>query len=78
MVNVPVVYGTVNFIVDKYYNIKNLNFLADKNKIYLSNAKLNKNFEVKDLNQLEVITFINEIKNNSVPVEQLPQHAIIV
>ena len=38
----------VNFVLDKYYNIKNLNFLADKTKIHLSNIKLNKDFEVKD------------------------------
>ena len=54
----------VNFVLDKYYNINNLNFLADKTKIHLSNIKLNKNFEVKDFKKLEIKTFENEIKNN--------------
>jgi len=53
----------VNFVLDKYYNINNLNFLADKTKIHLSNIKLNKNFEVKDFKKLEIKTFKNEIKN---------------
>jgi len=54
----------VNFVLDKYYNINNLNFLADKTKIHLSDIKLNKNFEVKDFKKLEIKTFRNEIKNN--------------
>ena len=28
---------SINFFVDKYYNIKNLNFLAEKSRIHLSN-----------------------------------------
>jgi len=54
----------VNFVLNKYYNIKNLNFLADKTKINLSDIKLNKNFEVDDFKKLEIKTFENEIKNN--------------
>jgi len=54
----------VNFVLDKYFNINNLNFLADKTRIHLSNIKLNKNFEVKDFKKLEIKTFENEIKNN--------------
>ena len=54
----------VNFILNKYYNIKNLNFLADKTKIYLSNIKLNKNFEIVDFKKLEIKTFLDENKNN--------------
>ena len=54
----------VNFVLDKYYNINNLNFLADKTKIHLSDIKLNKNFEVKDFKKLEIKTFKNDIKNN--------------
>ena len=54
----------INFALNKYYNISNLNFLADKNKIYLSNIKLNKNFEIVDFKKIEVKTFLNEIKNN--------------
>ena len=58
------------FILNKYYNIKNLNFLDNKTKIYLSNVKLNKNFEVKDFNKLEIKTFLNEIKNNDFLVDK--------
>ena len=54
----------INFILYKYYNIKNLNFLADKTKINFSNIKLNKKFEINDLEKIEIITFQEEFKNN--------------
>ena len=60
----------VNFLLNKYYNIKSLNFLADKSKINLANIKLNKNFEVEDLKKLEIKTFINKIKNNDFLVKK--------
>jgi hypothetical protein len=60
----------INFILDKYYNINKLNFLADKNKIYLSNIKLNKNFEITDLKKIEVKTFLDEAKNNDFLIEK--------
>ena len=60
----------INYVLNKYYNINNLNFLADKDKIYLANIKLNKNFEVLDFRKLVVKTFLNEIKNNDFLVEK--------
>jgi len=54
----------VNFILNKYYNIQSLKFLTGKTKIYLSNIKLNENFETVDFQTLEIRTFLNEIKNN--------------
>jgi len=54
----------LKFILNKYYNINKLNFLADKTKVLLSNIKLSKNFEVEDLKKLEIVTFENDIKNN--------------
>ena len=66
----------INFALNKYYNINNLNFLADKNKIYLSNIKLNKNFEVVDLKKMEVKTFLNEIKNNDFLVKKAEKVSI--
>ena len=60
----------VNYVLNKYYNIKNLIFLADKTKIHLSNIKFNKNFEVKDFKKLEIKTFVNEIKNNDFTAEK--------
>jgi hypothetical protein len=60
----------VGFILNKQYNIKKLNFSADENKIYLSNLKLNKNFEIDDFRKLEIKTFLNEIKNNDFSVDK--------
>jgi hypothetical protein len=60
----------VGFILNKQYNIKKLNFLADENKIYLSNVKLDKNFEIDDFRKLEVKTFLNETKNNDFSVDK--------
>ena len=60
----------INFISNKYYSINNLNFLADKNKINLSKIKLNKNFELINLKELQVKTFLDGIKNNDFTVEK--------
>ena len=54
----------VNFILNKIHNIRSLKYLADKTKIYLSNIKLNKDFEITDFKRLEIKTFSNKIKNN--------------
>ena len=66
----------INFVLNKYYNIKNLNFLADKTKIHLSDVKLNKDFEVKDFKKVEIKTFENEIKNNDFSVKKSGKVAI--
>lgn len=60
----------VNFVLDKYYNINNLNFFTDKTKISLSNIKLNQYFEVNDFKKLEIKSFENEIKNNDFLVKK--------
>ena len=60
----------INFVLNKYYNINNLNFLAERNKINLSDIKLNKKFEVLDFKKLEIKTFLNEIKNNDFLVKK--------
>ena len=54
----------INFILDKIYTIKKLNFIANNNKINLSNIKLNKNFEILDFNKLEIKTFLDNSINN--------------
>ena len=54
----------INFILNKFYNINNLYFLANKNKIHLSKIKLNKNLELIDFEKFEIKTFLNKIKNN--------------
>jgi len=66
----------VNFVLDKYYNIDNLNFSADKTNIRLSHLKLNKNFEVKDFRKFEIKTYENEIKNNDFLVKKLEKVTI--
>ena len=67
----------INCVLNKYYNIDNLNFVSDKNKIYLSNIKLNQNFEVLDFSKLEVKTFLNEIKNNDFLVKKSEKVTIL-
>jgi len=59
------------FVVNKYYNINKLEYLADKTKIYLSNVQLNKNFELIDFDTLEINTFLNGIKNNDFSAKKL-------
>ena len=54
----------VSFVLKKYLIINKLNFLEDKTKIYLSNIKLSKNFEIENFNKLEIITFVDGLKNN--------------
>jgi len=60
----------VNFILNKSYDIKKLNFLSGKNRIFLSNIKLNKNFEILDLKKLKVNTFIEGVENNDFVVNK--------
>ena len=67
----------INFVLDKYYNINKLNFSAGKDKINLSNIKLNKNFEIIDLKKIEVKTFLNETKNNDFFIEKSEKVTIL-
>ena len=60
----------INFIFNKFYNIKNLRYTAEKNKIYLSHIELNNKFELLDFKKIEVKTFFNKIKNNDFVVEK--------
>ena len=60
----------IKFILNKYFNINSLNFSENKTKIFLSNVKLNKNFEVNDFKKIEIKTYENEIKNNDFLVQK--------
>ena len=54
----------LNFIPNKFYNINQLNLTSGKTKIYLSNIKLDKNFQVNDFKELKIKTFKKGFKNN--------------
>ncbi len=54
----------INLVLDNFYHIRNLNFIEDKTKIYLSDIKFNKKFEIIDFKEAKIKTFSNEIKNN--------------
>tara|TARA_B100000029_G_scaffold469834_1_gene508064 strand:+ start:6870 stop:9107 length:2238 start_codon:yes stop_codon:yes gene_type:complete len=58
------------FSSKKYYNINTLNFSAENTKIFLSNIKFNKNFEVNNFDKIKVITFSDTIKNNDFLIEK--------
>ena len=60
----------VNFNLNKFFNIKDLKFINDKSKIYLSNIKLNKNYETVNFEKLEIQTFFNEVKNNDFVIKK--------
>ena len=60
----------LNFILNNYFNIKNLNFISEKNKIFLSNVKMNKNFELIDFKNIEIKTYKNKFKNNDFSIEK--------
>ena len=55
----------VNFVLNSYFNIKDLEYFAGATKINLSNIKLNKNFELIDFKDARVKTFSDDqVKNN--------------
>ena len=54
----------VKFILNKYFNINEIKFINNKNKINLSNVKLNNNYEINDFKKIEVKIFKNEVKSN--------------
>ena len=60
----------LKFIPNKYYNMNKFNFISDNDKIIFSNLKLNKKFEINDFEKIEIVTFINNIKNNDFIVEK--------
>jgi len=66
----------IQFILNKYFNIKNLSFLEGKSKIHLSNIKLNKDFEIKDFKKFEIITYQNKIKNNDFLIKKSDETVI--
>ena len=66
----------ISFVLDKYLNIKTLNFLENKTKIHLSEINLNSNLELENFKKLEVKTFAGKIKNNDFSAEKLQKIVI--
>ena len=66
----------LDFALNKYYNINQLQFLDDETKVYLENVKLNQNFETIDLKKIEVKTFIDQVKNNDFLINKLDKIVI--
>ena len=60
----------VNFILNKYYKINNLNFLDNKTVLNLINIEFNNKFEINDFNKVKIKTFSKKIKNNDFLVEK--------
>ncbi len=60
----------VNFILNKYYKINNLNFLDNKTILNLINIEFNNKFEINDFNKVKIKTFSKKNKNNDFLVEK--------
>tara|TARA_B100001123_G_scaffold308609_1_gene344874 strand:+ start:26 stop:1405 length:1380 start_codon:yes stop_codon:yes gene_type:complete len=60
----------INFVLNKYYNIKKLLYISNKTKIDISKLKLNKNFETDNFKKLEIKTFKDGNKNNDFVVKK--------
>ncbi len=63
----------VDIIFNKYFLANKLLYSAKKSEIILNKIKLNKNFEVLDLESLKVKTYENEVKNNDFSIKKLEQ-----
>jgi len=61
----------INFILNKYFYIKKIQFTSDNDLIHLIDIKFNKKFEIRDLKKIEIKTYKEEIKNNDFIVEKL-------
>ena len=56
--------------LDKKHILKNLTFLENKTKIFLSDVELNKFLKVEDFSKINIKTFLNGTKNNDFIVEK--------
>ena len=68
----------VNFVLNSYFNIQELEYFAGATKINLSNIKLNKNFELIDFEDVRIKTFSDDlVKNNDFSIKN-PKKIIIL
>ena len=57
-------------INDKMLSINNLNYVSEKNKIFLKNVKLNKKLEIIDLEEIKIKTYLKNSINNDFTVKK--------
>ena len=62
-----------SFILNKYFLIESLSFIEGKNLMNLDNIKLNKSYELTNLNSIEIKTHKDEIKNNDFLIKKSDQ-----
>ena len=60
----------ISFIFDKYFLVKKLTYTEANSKILIDDLRLNKSYEVVDLNSLIVTTYKNDIINNNFLVKK--------
>ena len=61
----------VDLLLGKYLLLRSLNYSSNKNKIIFNKIKLNNNFEIIDLGDLRVKTYIKNVKNNDFSIKKL-------
>ena len=59
----------INFIMNNYYEIKNMNFFTEIDKISIYELNLNQRFQVDNFKSFEVKTFKEKIENNNFSIQ---------
>ena len=57
--------ANIDFVLKNFFLINSFEYEHDKNKIFLNNIKLNKNFEIYDFKRIEVLTHKDKKVNNN-------------
>ncbi len=60
------------------YNIKNLLYTQNKNRLEVNNIKLNNNFEIQKIVSAKIITFLDDVKNNDFVINNSESKKIII
>ena len=60
----------LEFLLDQYLLIKSLIFSEDKSKIVLKNIELNKKFQLIDLENIKIMTYSKNLKNNDFSIKK--------
>ena len=71
---VPGINANINFdleLVDnKYFLIKSLSYLENKNEIILEQIKLNSDLEISDISRIKILTYLDNLKNNDFTINK--------